>query len=428
MDKYLQQILHEVNTIIIPDLGALTVTKKDTMELLFMPFLKHDDGNLSKIIAQKENISENDAKNLIAKYVRDVQNQLDKGESYDMYLFGKFYKINGEVKFQNWKEYNKNTSTDKDENFVIIPDEKKEEINETTSANTPLTNLDSLLENSEKEEKDFKDEVENKENSTPEIILNPVEDFTEKIQQKSEIQEGKENVIPQVIPSPKEENLIFEKSSNKAKNKTEEEIEKDLSKNSDIPEEYKIRIKKKKSAGFYLLLFLILFLIAGSSTIYIFKEPLLIWWEDKKQSVDSLAQNERNIISEKELDSLENQVSQLNNNINNEIDENQEDVENDVKEDINKQEKVTVKENVSETKTPSSNTEYRNKFHLIVGGFLSEDNAKRFADKLHKENGKALLLGQFDDKYLVSYNYFNSKEEAVSFMKTMELSSWVFFY
>ena len=54
MDKYLLEILKEVNTIIIPGLGALTITNKDTGEIMFMDYLKHDDGQLAEYIAQKE--------------------------------------------------------------------------------------------------------------------------------------------------------------------------------------------------------------------------------------------------------------------------------------------------------------------------------------------------------------------------------------
>ena len=42
MDKYLLLLLKEVNTIIIPDLGALTITNHSTGEIMFMPFLKYD--------------------------------------------------------------------------------------------------------------------------------------------------------------------------------------------------------------------------------------------------------------------------------------------------------------------------------------------------------------------------------------------------
>ena len=54
MDKYLLSILQEVNTIIIPGLGALTLVNADKGEYMFMSFLKHDDGQLAAYIAEKE--------------------------------------------------------------------------------------------------------------------------------------------------------------------------------------------------------------------------------------------------------------------------------------------------------------------------------------------------------------------------------------
>ena len=103
MDKYLLLLLKEVNTIIIPDLGALTITNHSTGEIMFMPYLKYDDGKLAAYISEKEGFELNDAKNLISKYVRDVQAVLDRGESYDMFQFGTFLKDkSGEIIFRNW--------------------------------------------------------------------------------------------------------------------------------------------------------------------------------------------------------------------------------------------------------------------------------------------------------------------------------------
>ena len=67
MDKYLLLLLKEVSTIIIPDLGALTITNQVTGEIMFMPYLKYDDGKLALYISEKEGFELNDAKNLISK-------------------------------------------------------------------------------------------------------------------------------------------------------------------------------------------------------------------------------------------------------------------------------------------------------------------------------------------------------------------------
>ena len=134
MDKYLLEILKDVNTIIIPGLGALTITNSDTGEIMFMGFLKHDDGQLSKYIAEKEGWDENEAKNLVAKYVREITLKLDQGESYDMYEFGSFIKNeDGEIEFRNWGQGNSSTTdeskTDEIERKPEVPESDiKEEI------------------------------------------------------------------------------------------------------------------------------------------------------------------------------------------------------------------------------------------------------------------------------------------------------------
>ena len=102
MNNYLLQLLKEAKTLIIPGLGALTVTNESTGEILFMPYLKFDDGTLAKHIASKENMEINDATNLISKFVREVTLELDKGNSYDMYQFGRFVKVDGEIAFEAW--------------------------------------------------------------------------------------------------------------------------------------------------------------------------------------------------------------------------------------------------------------------------------------------------------------------------------------
>jgi chemotaxis protein histidine kinase CheA len=153
MDKYLLEILKEVNTIIIPGLGALTITNVKTGEIMFMPYLKHDDGNLAKFIAEKEGIELNDAKNIIAKYVREIEGKLNVGETYDMFRFGSFFKNDsGDVEFQSWHTQSAGAEMEKRNDDAT-------ELNEQTSTSSPQkteepkkTKQDSTTEISKQEE------------------------------------------------------------------------------------------------------------------------------------------------------------------------------------------------------------------------------------------------------------------------------------
>jgi nucleoid DNA-binding protein/cell division septation protein DedD len=103
MDKYLQSLLLEIKTLIFPGLGAITITNEKSGELMFMSYLKFDDGKLAKCMAEKEGMTELDAKNVVGKYVQNIIQTLDRGEKYSMYQFGEFHKdASGEVQFKAW--------------------------------------------------------------------------------------------------------------------------------------------------------------------------------------------------------------------------------------------------------------------------------------------------------------------------------------
>jgi hypothetical protein len=194
MNNYLLLLLKELKTIIIPGLGALTLTNEATNDLLFMPFLKYDDGTLSKYIAEKEGMEVNDAKNLIAKFVREVLAELDKGEQYDMYQFGSFSKENNEIIFKQWE----NTPILQDKQVVVevtneitdaspevIPEQEKTETNEDRSL--PTSTVTSLPEIDRANEVEFEIEME-------EVVIPSVGERVsepEKAEEKSE-----EKIIP----------------------------------------------------------------------------------------------------------------------------------------------------------------------------------------------------------------------------------------
>ena len=66
-----------------------------------MPYLKFDDGKLAAHISKTEGIDQQAAENMIAKFIREIQSQLDKGDSFDIFEFGSFFKnAAGEIEFK----------------------------------------------------------------------------------------------------------------------------------------------------------------------------------------------------------------------------------------------------------------------------------------------------------------------------------------
>ena len=101
MNKYFIQLFREESTVILPGFGALTMTSEKTGDIMFMPYLKYDDGKLASYIAKTDGIDKQDAENIIAKFIREIEAELAKGESFGIFEFGSFFKNKeGEIEFQ----------------------------------------------------------------------------------------------------------------------------------------------------------------------------------------------------------------------------------------------------------------------------------------------------------------------------------------
>ncbi len=244
MNKYLQELLKLAKTVIIPGLGALTITNDKTGDIFFMPYLKHDDGKLAEFIASKEGIELIDAKNNLAKYVREITALLDKGESFDIFNFGKFKKdTSGEIVFeQDTKvEHKLSESTfsiDVNEKLAaqletaIEIDSKKNQIKEQPSLDTILNEKINRTIVEENKEKETTSSVttDNQENSTNEITNKDLQEEKPLTEDSVEQLEDTIEVVKEKIStnsSPSIEEMITEsKSSASLEENAEEKIEK----------------------------------------------------------------------------------------------------------------------------------------------------------------------------------------------------------
>ena len=368
MDKYLLEILKLVNTIIIPGLGALTITNPETGEILFMSYLKHDDGKLSAHIAEKEGWDENEAKNLIAKYVREIHAELDKGEEYTMYQFGTFVKKDGEIEFVGWGE--------KVENEYIPPivEEKTEE--EPTKENPKVVQL--------KEEPVSEEKVE------------PAAPKVASIPEKS-----------QEIETPKELNILEkeEQEATAAKLVALQEIQD--SKNQ----------KKKKGVGFWVGIGLLVLLIGGGTYIGLNYDHI-------KQQLPFLADNNSTEVDEEILEEEINDSEDFE-----EISEEYNDKESEAYSEEAIEEIEEIIEPVEEAINETVNTNFSSElpYQIIAGAFSEEANAIRLVDKLKSEGYPALQM-QKGSKFMVSVKSFSSRENAqseLSSIKEVAPGGWI---
>ena len=378
MDKYLLEILKLVNTIIIPGLGALTITNKETEEIMFMSYLKHDDGKLAEYIAEKEGWELNDAKNLISKYVRELITQLDKGEDYVMYQFGTFSKTQDDIEFSNW---NKSLSTPPEkENKVTAPVKKI---------------IEKPVKKSEK-----------KANESVKAVK------VVKIEKATKIKEVKEKDVLKSIPVAEKKLTILEKE---AKEKTVKKLA-DLKKIAEAPKK-----KKKKGAGFWVgITLLVLLIIGGTYTV--------INYDTLKETIPFLAESTN---TENENTHLPEIVDKESDNRASDDEGTANDSEQDI-EPIESDDNLTefiieeVKAEESKVAEPIVDTSEL-PYQIIAGSFSNESNAKRLVEKL-TALGYPATYKMKRSSAVVSAKSFATKNEAYQALKGIKedvLGAWV---
>lgn len=429
MNTYLAKILTQVKTIIIPGLGALTITNERTGEIMFMSYLKFDDGELAKFIAEEEGIELNEAKNQLAKYVREIQATLDKGENFDLFQFGRFTKTAGETTFIPWSEINGS----------VVEEEPKNEIETSSDSVTeePQTKENQSLE--------IEKSIENEEIQSPSLddILNRVDESEIEIKneiipettselhtEKTDIQEIEEKQNDSDITQIEEENKTAN-SEDKEKIEilpnenayiTPQELEEkeivtiETSNQSEEKNQVIMPEKPKKGFRFWMLFVILPILFVTGIGIYVIYESMRAVTPALKENLKE--KFEETVGADEEfVDEMFDDTTQ--NNSNETIEKTEEPV---VEENVIKEEKiekqVKQKTPVEKPSVPVSNVDLP--FQIIIGSFSSEANAQKLA-----QSEGAKYLGKIGGMHLVSLGGYSSMQEAQQALKNSGKKGWV---
>ncbi|MFA9212107.1 MAG: SPOR domain-containing protein [Moraxellaceae bacterium] len=453
MNNYLLLLLRDLKTIIIPGLGALTLTNEATNELLFMPFLKYDDGTLSKYIAEKEGMEVNDAKNLIAKFVREVMAELDKGEQYDMYQFGSFSKVNNEIVFKQWEtkapalqeekvviEETKETTVVSPE---VIPEQEKVEADEDHSLPTSTVISQSEIDRANK----VKSEIEKEEV----VIPSKAERFSEpeKEEEKSEVKN---------IPAEKVVEPIEVEPAKKPIQETSPAVIEEI-------QQTPATKKKSKWVGQLIIGVIVLFLSAGTYIAVNFNTlkkdipfiAALAGTADTTRGIKTL-ESKKNI-----ADNIPAAVEKIPEELAIPVEKTTEQKDVSHKETLKKVvpkkaskpiSKVVTSVNKKTTLPPPTlkqavpKQQHKRKyikqadirsnsfpqfsaqpFQLIAGSFSSEQHAITHANKLTRKGVATCTITEFDGKYRISIGSAETKEDALNQLLTLKklvTDAWVF--
>lgn len=414
MDKYLISILKEVNTIIIPGIGALTIVNQETGEVMFMSYMKFDDEKLANHIAEKENWDLNEAKNLVSKYVRDINTKLDQGDSYDIYQFGSFKKgTDGEIEFTPWDGFS-NASSD----TVVAENNVEEDVEELKQEETnPIQEkLEEVQAEADEAVVELKEEVEEIKAEEDDHSIDAVIDLVEEVVTPGEEEKKivEEKSVPPIVPISEEEQWKDDLDVPPIN------LKKEIKKKPILEKAEKDKKKKKRGVGFYLLLALLVIIIGGGTFF-------AINYNDLKEHIPFLASQTKEEIEQPEKEEIDATPSG---------DQEEEVISEEPSEELI--EETPEQTEIIEEVTPepiavsSANGLTVNQslpIQIIVGSFTEESNAERKIAQLKTAGVNAENIGRYDGLHLVSIGSFNSMSDVKANSETIKSAAgtyWVF--
>jgi sulfur relay (sulfurtransferase) DsrC/TusE family protein len=432
MNKYLIEILKLQNSVILPGLGALMIPSQKTGKVFFNQHLKFNDGSLARYLAEKEGVELQEAQNKVAKFVREIEAQIGKGEAYNMFEFGKFFKDEtGDVKFEMSPLFIANIETSTPEAPVTS---EKTVIVAPVAASTEAQNLATQKEAEAKKAAELEAQnlatqkeaeaakaaelethnlVTQKEAEAKKAAELAAQNLaTQKELEAKKAAESINEVVPEIVTEPINTTKIVPPVI-----ATPTAAEDKQSKNTFVPppsnptNETTPSNKKKRSK---LPLIILLFLLVGLCVVgFIFKDQITGYFDKSMASnTDSsttsaqptVAEDTTSTTSNEELDTLMDLVTTDTLTIPEEV----------------------VEEPVAPAPVPTSTS---GRFHLIGNSFGEKANAEKYVNKLTEKGYAATNIGRFDGLYLVSVKGYDTKEAAKNDLENVRKDvpkAWLF--
>lgn len=409
MDKFIKLLLETQNTVIIPGLGAIVLDDPETGKLIFNEYLKFNDGKLDAIIVAESNMDLQEAQNYIAKYVREIQTEIDKGESYDIFGLGSIKKDEeGNIHFEgNLNTKGTSQKTKKEEVQGPSPTPVKKEEKKTETKSTPPKEGKKTVSKDTKpsDKKEVASEKDKKE--TPKASKGTVK---------------KEDADKTKKPVEEKKASVKEKAK------------------KDVAPKNKKGAKKKKKLGVFFWIVIILLLIAGAGGTYIglnydqVKE-YMGWnqFEGAKELAKDM-QDQTTSDDEDDTDINDADDSDVQSQENDEAESDDSFLEVDpIDEEELETDEVEVKETVEvepepepiQEAAPISSGEY----HLIAGTFTEKSNAEGLVSELKSQGHPAQIIGYLNGMHYVSVKSFDSAsaaQQGISSVQSDVPKAWVY--
>ncbi|MDC0257534.1 SPOR domain-containing protein [Crocinitomicaceae bacterium] len=459
MIQYVEKLFQETKTIILPGLGALTITNPDTKEMMFMPYLKHDDGALAGFIVKEVGISEDEAKKMVADEVHRMLNEIESGKSVPFGNFGSFQKdTDGDVIFENSEGA---TSSNEPVTAPVADidaeaEKKAKEEAEATKAKEAEAKKKAKEEAEATKAKEAEAEKKDKEEAAakaaetkktaPKVAVVPPKVDTPKEEKQKETPKPEDTAakatVNQIVPdldplkdAPKKEEArkvapiaaTSATSANKTSEKTileKEEIAANQKKLDDLKKgKEEPKKKRKRGAGFYILLSLIFIIVAGGTLValnYEQAKEYLPFLADST-AAEASEDDENDMLSKPDEEPADDQES--------------EDTTTDEEEDlpVDEEEEITpveIPEDPKPEPTPPVTGSNDQPYHIVAGVFSESANAEKLATKIQGMGypAKTIQRGAQTVVSVQSYASAAEAQAAISSVSDAAPKGWVLYW
>jgi len=438
MNKYLIEILKLRTSVTLPGFGALMIANSRTGKIVLNQLLKYDDKVLAKFIVEKENIDIQEAQNMVSKFIKEIDLDLSKGETYDIFNFGKLSKTeNGSIVFEMDESMKKEQAVTP---IVPLPKAEKKSVEKNETLTTKVETKP-VIKKETPAPKVEKKKVEKKEVVTPivkekeipnNVYTPPLKPKTETAKKPVDVKENKvvestkvvtktvvkktsdkkEKDVAKVIP------IVGENVDSKVITVKTEAVS--LTKKEKIKQEKEANKKwqdtklgndddtKKRKIWPWILLLL---LIGLGITIFLYQDKVkaMLGMTHEVEQVDTV--NVEEPVVEKVIEDVvatEAVVDTL------------------TDEEYTEAELVDENENEIIETIPAVQSSINGSYHIVGGAFAEQANADAFALKVG-----GVVIGRFNGIYQVAIKSFDTKREANSAFSSISSEydgAWLFKY
>jgi nucleoid DNA-binding protein len=389
MNKLILDLLKENGRVIIPDFGALIVKQKSPYKFIFNEFLQYNDGALISALSESEKITQEDATAKVKDLVTEYNKKLNAGDKIELPEIGSLSK----------SPTGKITLSEVD----VSGSEIKQPVADSPSETDGTKNTIEFDLQDKPSEKQKKPEEEKKPEPKKEVT-------TSKSQPEKKITPTptppKPTPTPKPTPAPKYEPKPVTKTTATSQVKTETKEQQ----KPPITEYYNEGSSRNWKS---IILWIILIIIVNGAILGFFFYP---------EEIKAFLGRDKEEVVVDEIDELEDETMASEGDTL--VEEESIPLEADSELVIEEQQDELI-----ETQTEEQQIFSGTKYFVVAGVFREESNAEKFVVKLRNKGYNAEKFGKIGQMHAVSYDVFQTKQEADNFMmkikREVDKEAWV---